>query len=98
MLRETDFPATADLATLAERPRCLQLGCGARFHPAWINLDLHPQHASVARHDVTTPLSFPDRHFDAVYHAHLLEHLPRPHALPFLRECLRVLRPGGILR
>ena len=98
MLREMDFPAAADAVTSTDRPRRLQLGCGGRFHPAWINLDLHPQHASVARHDVTTPLPFPDRHFDAVYHAHLLEHLPRSQALAFLRECLRVLRPGGVLR
>jgi SAM-dependent methyltransferase len=97
MLRETEFPDTAHVPTAAQ-PRRLQLGCGARYHPAWINLDLHPQHASVGQHDVTRPLPFPDGHFDAVYHAHLLEHLPRAEALPFLRECWRVLRPGGVLR
>jgi SAM-dependent methyltransferase len=43
-------------------------------------------------------LPFPAQYFDAVYHAHLLEHLPRASALPFLRECHRVLKPGGILR
>lgn len=96
MLRETDFPAPAPTATDALLR--LQLGCGGRFHPAWVNVDLHPQHPSVRRHDVTAPLPFPDCHFDALYHAHLLEHLPRPQALPFLRECRRVLKPGGILR
>jgi SAM-dependent methyltransferase len=97
MLRETEFPHAANVPP-TEQARRLQLGCGARHHPAWSNLDLHAQHASVGRHDVTRPLPFPDRHFDAVYHAHLLEHLPRTEALPFLRECWRVLKPGGILR
>lgn len=76
----------------------LNLGCGQRFHDAWINLDLHPLNPSVRRGDVTQPLPFADASFDAVYHSHLLEHLPRDRALPFLRECRRVLRPGGILR
>ncbi len=97
MFRETEVPVIADAPTV-DRPRRLQLGCGSRFHPAWANLDLHPQHPSVRAHDVTAPLPFPDRHFDAVYHAHLLEHLPRAQALPFLRECFRVLTPRGILR
>jgi predicted SAM-dependent methyltransferase len=98
MHREMDFPAVADALVPTDRPRRLHLGCGDRFHPAWINLDLHPQHPSVRAHDVTAPLPFADLSIDAVYHAHLLEHLPRADALPFLRECLRVLRPGGILR
>lgn len=78
--------------------RLLNLGCGARFHPAWTNLDLRPQHAHIVRHDVTRPLPFPDAHFDAVYHAHLFEHLPPRQAPALLAECRRVLRPGGVLR
>jgi predicted SAM-dependent methyltransferase len=81
-----------------QKLRRLNIGCGGRFHPAWLNVDLHPQHASVRRHDVVTTLPFVDRSFDAVYHAHLLEHLPRECALPFLLECFRVLEPGGVLR
>jgi predicted SAM-dependent methyltransferase len=76
----------------------LNLGCGQRFHPAWTNLDLQPAHPSVRRWDVTQPLPFADGSFDAVYHSHLLEHLPRAQALPFLTECRRVLKPGGVLR
>ena len=76
----------------------LNLGCGQRFHPAWINLDLTPMDTSIRGHDVIQPLPFDDAMFDALYHSHLLEHLPRDRALPFLCECRRVLRPGGILR
>jgi SAM-dependent methyltransferase len=79
-------------------PRLLNLGCGQRFHPAWTNLDLAPAHPSIRRFDVTQPLPFEDAAFDAVYHSHLLEHLPRAQALPFLRECRRVLKPGCVLR
>lgn len=76
----------------------LNLGCGSRFHPAWTNLDLNPADPLVQRWDVTQPLPFADEAFDAVYHSHLLEHLPRDRALPFLQECRRVLKPGGVMR
>ena len=71
--------------------RALNLGCGQRFHSAWINLDLAPAHPSIRRWDVTQPLPFDDTSFDAVYHSHLLEHLPRERALPF--SILAIVRP-----
>ncbi|HET8644736.1 MAG TPA: methyltransferase domain-containing protein [Vicinamibacteria bacterium] len=56
-------------------------------------------------HDLRRPLPFPDQWADAVYHSHVLEHFDRhledpdrDAALGFLRENLRVLKPGGILR
>ncbi|MEU4336555.1 class I SAM-dependent methyltransferase [Micromonospora lupini] len=39
---------------------------------------------------------FPDGHFDLVYSALVLQHLPRPAIDSYLAEFLRVLRPGGI--
>jgi SAM-dependent methyltransferase len=41
---------------------------------------------------------FPDESFDVVYHSHLLEHFPKKDARNFLRECNRILRPGGVIR
>jgi predicted SAM-dependent methyltransferase len=78
--------------------RYANLGCGARFHTEWINLDLAPAAPGVIACDLGRGVPLPDAHCDAVYHSHVLEHLRREQALPFLRECRRVLKPGGILR
>jgi len=38
---------------------------------------------------------FPENHFDAVTGFYVIEHLPFPKT--FLRECYRILKPGGLL-
>ena len=78
--------------------RLLNVGCGDRIHPAWTNLDMRPASPKVIKHDLRTPLPFDARAFDAVYHSHVLEHLPRADGEQFLGECWRVLRPGGTIR
>jgi len=40
-------------------------------------------------------VDFPDNHFDAVTGFYIIEHLSLPKA--FLRECYRILKPGGLL-
>ncbi len=89
---------TTRLTGLKPVPALLNLGCGRRFHPAWINLDASPAAPTIRVWNVTQQLPFADASFDAVYHSHLLEHLRPTEALPFLRDCRRVLRPGGTLR
>jgi SAM-dependent methyltransferase len=76
----------------------VNLGCGTRFHPDWINFDLAPCGSAVIACDLSRGIPLPDAHCEVVYHSHVLEHLRRDDALPFLRECHRVLRPGGIVR
>jgi SAM-dependent methyltransferase len=64
---------------------------------------------SIKIHDLRKGIPFPDNVVDAVYHSHLLEHIDRhisrdsqdlknDPAIEFVKECRRVLRPGGILR
>jgi predicted SAM-dependent methyltransferase len=76
----------------------LNLGCGSRFHPDWINLDFGAADDSVISHDLRLGVPFPDEQFDVVYHSHLLEHFSRPFALSFLRETYRVLKREGLTR
>lgn len=76
----------------------LNLGCGRRFHPAWTNVDFTAMGDEVIGYNLTQGIPFPDASFDVVYHSHLLEHLPKNAAEPFLKECYRILRPQGILR
>lgn len=83
---------------VAVSDRLLHLGCGGRVHPAWVNADLNPVDDGVVRLDASGPLPFADASFDAVYHAHLIEHLSRDAAERMLGECFRVLRGGGVLR
>lgn len=49
-------------------------------------------------YDLSRGIPFPDASVDVVYHSHVLEHLDRYVAAGFIRECARVLRPGGIIR
>jgi predicted SAM-dependent methyltransferase len=78
--------------------RYVNLGCGGRYHPDWINIDIAPQGSNIIRHDLSEGIPLPESYCDVAYHSHLVEHLRRTDALRFLHECYRVLKPGGILR
>lgn len=85
-------------AVSARQERLLNLGCGAHFHPDWVNVDIAAHDPKVMQHDLQLRLPFEDASFAAVYHSHVLEHLPRWRAEFFLKECYRVLATDGILR
>ncbi|MET0650142.1 MAG: methyltransferase domain-containing protein [Pyrinomonadaceae bacterium] len=78
--------------------KCLNLGCGSRYHPAWTNVDFAPDDPAVLSHDLRKGIPFPDEEFDVVYHSHVLEHFNQQGARDFLRECRRVLKQGGTVR
>jgi SAM-dependent methyltransferase len=84
--------------TPAPGPSLLNIGCGGRSHPAWLNVDIAPARATIFDWNIRRPLPLPGETFDAVYHSHVLEHLPRDEAPSFLSECFRLLKPGGVLR
>jgi len=86
------------LATHSERK--LQLGAGEHPLEGWLNTDLHDygRPAELVYLDVRRRFPLPDASFHFVYSEHMLEHLSYADGQRCLRECLRVLRPGGSVR
>ena len=71
---------------------------------AWPALDaarrqrLSQMSGRMLAHDLSRGIPFAANTVDVVYNSHVLEHLDRAVAAGFLREILRVLKPGGICR
>lgn len=95
-LAERDERIAAYLAT--HDVRRLQLGSRAHRRPGWLASDIDPKHPAVLAIDASRPLPFPDDSLDLVHAEHLIEHLRFGPGQRLLRECRRVLRPGGVLR
>jgi len=78
--------------------KLLNLGCGNRYNPEWVNVDFTSTGPGVMPCNLYHPLPFAEGIFDAVYHSHLLEHFPKEYAPILLQECFRTLKPNGIIR
>lgn len=75
----------------------LHIGCGGNLLPGWLNTDSFPQNGAVFL-DAGEIYPFPDNSFDYVFSEHTIEHIQYRQALTMLRQCHRVLKPGGRIR
>lgn len=82
-------PAAAERA-----PVKVNVGCGQYPFEGWFNIDIDPN-APAQYHGAIPPLPLGDGSVDEIYAGHFLEHLDYDDGAAFLRECFRVLRPGG---
>lgn len=74
----------------------LNLGCGPDWREGWLNADLGL--TGDIHLDASRRFPFPDDFFTMIFSEHMLEHLSEAAAAVCLRECHRVLQPGGVLR
>jgi predicted SAM-dependent methyltransferase len=74
----------------------LNLGCGPDWREGWLNADLGL--TGDIHLDASRRFPFPDGFFTMIFSEHMIEHLPERAAEVCLRECHRVLQPGGVLR
>lgn len=76
-----------------------------QFYFGWANIDAidlsqfaESQGYLFQQMDVTKGLNSADNTCDIIFSSHLLEHLSREEGKSFLKECYRILKPGGIIR
>jgi predicted SAM-dependent methyltransferase len=82
------------------RPLYLNLGSGPRglVSPHWINVDGYPDVNVHHLVDLSRPLPLEDGTIDGIFSEHVQEHFSLEDGIEMLRECHRILVPGGWLR
>lgn len=74
----------------------LNIGCGDQILDGFVNIDVSkPAQKKI---DVRRGLPYKNNSIGFIFSEHFIEHLSREESLSFLKECYRVLKPGGALR
>ena len=76
----------------------LDLGCGRNCHENLTNLDYLWHPGVDVCWDIQKGIPFSDGSLKGIFSEHCFEHFPLEAAFFLMRECRRVLVPGGILR
>jgi predicted SAM-dependent methyltransferase len=101
------IPKQFDLCLPDEYALKLNIGCFASFfmfHDTWVNIDkidlssMMQRRCQFLHRDVLNGIPYPDNSVALIYHSDFLEHLSYHEAIAFLKECHRVLKPGGLMR
>ena len=78
--------------------RKLQFGALGHHLEGWLNTDIAPVNWRTVYLDATKQFPIPSNAFDAVFAEHMFEHIAFKDGQHMLRECLRILKPGGRIR
>ncbi len=87
-----------------KKPIYLNLGGNGNCHPNagyenYIAVDIKaPDIEWAVRHDLRTPIPLPDGSVDRILSEDFLEHVTKEDIEKIIRECFRLLKPGGFLR
>lgn len=76
----------------------LQLGAGPNLLPGWLNTDVYSASPEIVFLDVREPFPLLDHMLDYILSEHQIEHLTYLEGVFMLKECYRVLKPGGKIR
>jgi len=75
------------------------------FYYGWINIDIldlndfsKGQAYNFTQCDITKGIPYKDNEVDIIFTSHFLEHIDRTQGKQFLKECHRVMKPGGLIR
>jgi glycosyltransferase involved in cell wall biosynthesis len=92
-----DVPQTTAWVTPSLEKLKINLGCGPRIVNGWINLDRAPL-PGAHFWDGSRGIPSEADTISLIYSEHFIEHLSLQDGMNLLRECVRVLCPGGVMR
>jgi len=76
----------------------VDLGCGNEKREGYVGVDLVKQDGvDIVCDIVKDGLPFMEGEVETISSSHFLEHIPNEDVVPFLKECRRVLQPGGLI-
>jgi len=78
--------------------RYLNLGCGPNMNDKFVNMDRWWRPGLDVCCDITEGLPLSSQSVDGIFTEHCLEHITMDQCRAVLKECRRLLRPGGTLR
>lgn len=81
----------------ATNTKKLHIGCGDNFLEGWLNTDLNSSD-NIGYLDAGKPFPFQAESFQFIFSEHLFEHLDVEQQINMIKECLRILKPNGVLR
>ena len=76
----------------------LHIGSGGNLLNGWLNSDILDLKPDMIFLDAREPFPFETGTLYFLYSEHLFEHLSYHDGIAHLKECCRVLKPGGVLR
>jgi len=79
----------------------LNVGCGTDYKDGWINIDNNSDdniEKLDLNWDLRKPLPFHDNSVDFIFNEHFFEHLTTDEAEKTIKDLMRVLKPGGVMR
>ena len=82
----------------ANGARHLHLGCGTKYLSGFLNIDGNLFNKIDVWLDVRNGLPFHSNSVASIYSTHMFEHFYPDELKRLLRECVRVLKPGGGIR
>lgn len=86
---------------LSRHPVKLNVGCGTDYKEGWINIDNNSDNNIEKldlNWDLRNPLPFKNGSVDFIYNEHFIEHLTVEEGQKAIKDMMRVLKPGGVVR
>jgi predicted SAM-dependent methyltransferase len=77
----------------------LHIGCSSHHLDGWINTDYkNTKHNCDIDFDATKEFPYEDESIDYIFSEHMIEHISYLEGCDMMKECYRVIKPGGKIR